>query len=272
MLFLKVVAAVAASACALLAALIGRGEGTTRTRHSALFWVFIAVSLLSMLTVVGLILTDNWQAETAAAERQKQAETAAAEREALLEEVQDLGAQLAPFIEVATALYPAAGREEALRLLTSRIDSMEERTEALELQLRFQPLDPVIRAEVVDQLRTVASEIAARGVSVSVWYEGGNNPRMQIGAEIVEILAEAGYSTTGPTSRMTIHSGPPASVVIGYSPSCEDLANMIYGALRLVLKTEFGGERLDDEQDECGFILTINGDPLFNSDGTVEFR
>lgn len=261
MILWKVLAAVAASASGITAALKGKGKDTWGTRHPVVFWLFIGLSLISMAALIGLAVTENTESGEASEER-----------EALLGEIQDLGDKLAPFIEAAAVLYPDAEGDEALRLLTSRIDSLEQRTETLELQSHFQPLDLVIREQVVDQLRAATSDTAARGVSVHVVCEGGSNPRLEIGAEIVEILAEAGYSATGPKTQTTFRSGPAPSVVIKYSPSCEDLANMIYRALHLVLRTEFAGRRLDDVQGECRLTLQINGDPLFDVDGTVEFR
>jgi chaperonin cofactor prefoldin len=272
MLFLEVAAAFAASACGILAILIGKGESTWGARHPALFKLFIVLSLTSFVALVVLAVAEERQSGKAAEETTALLAQASAERESLLEEVQDVGNQLAPFIEVATALYPNVDSEEALRLLTSRLDLLEERTETLELQFRFQTLDTLIRAQVVEQLRTAMNDTAVRAASVHVECEVSSSPLLEIGAEIVEILVEAGYSTAGPTTVSRVYAGRKPSVAIGYTPSCEDLANLIYGALRLMLRTEFASERLGDVDGECRFTLYIGGDPLFDVDGTVKFR
>jgi len=271
MLVIEVVAAVAASACGLLAVLVGKGQDTWGARHPALFWLFVSVSLISLAALLVLAVAGDRQTKRASQETRTLLENASTERDTLLGEVQDLGVQLAPFIEAASRLYPDVESEEALRLLTSRLDVLEERTQKLELEQLFWPLDTIIRAQVVRQLRSSMSGAAVRRASVHVECEVKSNSRLELGSEIVEILAEAGYDSTGPTTTARVYAGQQPSVAIKCSPSCEDLANMIYAALHLVLKTEFAGERADDVEGECPFILYIGGDPLFEADGTVEF-
>ena len=261
MLLWKALAAVAASASGIIAALIGKGKATRGARHPKTFWIFIAFSLVGVVASIALAVAENTEFRRASQTN-----------EALLAEIHDLGDELAPFVEAATALYPNAEADEALRLLTTRIDSLEDRTGTLESQSHFQPLDPAIRTQVVGQLRAALSDAVARGVSVHVVCEGGSNPRLQIGAELVEVLTEAGYAATGPSTKTSFYSGAMPSVVIEYSPSCQDPANMLYRVLRPVLRTEFSGRKPDTEPDGCRLILEINGDPLFGADGTVEFR
>jgi len=263
MLLWNVLAIVAASASGLIAAVLGREKSkpTECTGHRRLFWLLISVSVLGLGASIALAVVENGEAGSAAATNQ-----------ALLGQVTDLNVKLAPFLEAASALFPDAGTEEALQRLRQEIDTLEQRTGTLESRTHFRPVDPDIRAVVVERLRAALSELGARELGISVVCEGGSNLRLQVGVEVVEILKEAGYAARGPSTEMTFRTAPTSAVVIGCTQSCIGLANAVYGALRPLLKTPFAGKLQETEQEGCQLVLEVLGDPLFGTDGTVEFQ
>jgi len=260
MLALKVVAILVASACGILSAALGQGKDTWGARHHGFFRTFVALSLIAAATLIGLTIVDYHQSKEASADR-----------DALLEEVRRLGNQLSPFIETASTLFPDIQKEEALKLLASQVESLEERTAVLELQPFFQPLDVSLRGAIVEQLRAAKDEVGEGTTKIHIKCEGGSTVRQELGEEIASMLDEAGFVTTGPATQISFGTGPLPPVSLKVNPSCEQLANEIYRALRLLLKTEFRG-LTSGEEDGCYVVLVIHGDPLFSEDGTVEFR
>ena len=294
MLFLKLLAPLVMLVIAVLRFTLQHRWRDKRTRKykrttTGLVCLFVVGFLITVSIVVQDHRTSEQQdrrlielldaAETQAEEAEKREVEAKQERAMLQTEIGSLQSRLDPFVKIAQARYPEVNSDSALEQLSNEIAALRDKTTRLESATQqiasrdfFQPLDPLLRASVVEQLKSTRLKYQSINPSIYAWCDGGNRNRHLVAEELVQIFRDSGFVTDDPICGTT-HSGnvlPPVGMTL--NPQDTDLADDLASGLLSFLKVQQFVGKTTDERKRGTLTIEIHGDPLFWPDGSVTFK
>lgn len=289
MIFLKLLAPILVWVIALLQiALNMKWSERSWKQKSVTITLLFVMTLASGITVAIVVedkqsrkelttqLADLGTAAKAAEERELEAKQ---ERAGLQSELETMQSKLDPFVRIAQARYPDVSSEAALRRLATNISTLRRRTTSLETETRqlasrefYRPLDTSLEAGVVAALKSVQRKYSHLRLSASAFCETGNRNRQLVAEELVAVLRSAGIETEGLATGTTFSQRAPPSINLSVHPQDTELAQDVVTALdRLFVKVQFAGTR-NEELRRGTLKFAIHGDPLFSSDGSVNFK
>jgi len=220
-------------------------------------------------------LKDN--AEKATKDSEKRELKAVEDRERIKEELEELQTRIKPVIKLATKKYPTLDINSALVKLADDVQDLQKQNEELrkitkDLAERdyFHPLNSMTKSIVVQRLNQIISSASNREIQITIVSESGNTNRQKVARQLVEILSECGFKTTGPSAAMTFSRGVLPAVRIAVNPADEDIARQLAFALNPYLNVRFSGKAKNDNE-QGKISIAIYGDPIFSDDGVVTF-
>ena len=160
------------------------------------------------------------------------------------------------------------------REATLRGDLQKSQAQLQQLASRdiYRPLTAEVRQNMVSYLRTLRLRPDAAGLKVVISIETGSRNRVFVRDEILSILKEAGVPAEDGRAGITFGSGALPKLNFRIAKTDEQLVNALLQGLSLMIKeTDFPGHKVDGLA--AGTIeMDLNGEPVFNSDGTLTLK
>ena len=292
MIFIKIIAMLLTTGAGLLQiGLEYRWHDKRTKKHKRVRSSLILLMIVGFLTASILVTYDDRQSEKqiqtltdlkngserAAKDAEKRESRAVEDRERIKEELTELQEQIKPVVKLATEKYPTLDVKSALVKLADDVQDLQKQNEELRRQTKklsardyFQPLNSEIKNIVTERLKQVQASSNDRDIEIIIVSETGNTNRQKVAKELVAILKECGFGTSGPTPTMTFSKGILPPIRISVNEADKNIARQLADALNPFLNVQFSGKVKKDLKP--GKInIEIHGDPLFNENGTVTF-
>ena len=292
MIFFKIIAILIATGAGLLQIGLEYKWHDKRTKkHKIVRSFLIFLMIVGFLTASILVLFDDRQSElqvrtltalkNSAEKATKDSETrelkAVEDRERIKQELEELQTQIKPVIKLATEKYPTLDINNALAKLSDDIQNLQEQNEELQKKTKdlterdfFHPLNSRTKSTVLQRLNQIAGSARDRDIQITIVSESGNTNRQKVARQLVDILSESGFKTTGPSPTMTFSKGVLPAVRVAINPADEDIARQLAFALNPYLNVRFSG-KAKNENEKGKISIAIYGDPIFSEEGVVTF-
>jgi len=292
MIFVKFIAILLTTAAGLLQISLEHKWHDKRTKQQKkIRSLLIILMIVGFITASSLVIYDDQQtekqiqgltelnnsAEKAAKDAERRESKAIEDREQIKKELGELQEKIKPVVELATEKYPSLDVKNALVKLTDELQDLQKQSEELQRQTKtlsvrdyFHSLKPDTKNIVIERLKQVRGSLRDRKIEIQIISETGNTNRQKVAKELVEILKECNFRTSGPTPTMTFSKGVLSPVVISINPTEEDIARKLAYALNPFLNVEFSG-KVQNSYDPGKITIAIYGNPMFNENGSVTF-
>ena len=183
----------------------------------------------------------------------------------LLVRSQTLEEKLEPFQQLAKTARPDLDQDAALDSLRQEI----ERLRKIAGKHEFTPLEPQLRATLIQRIREFASDFADAGISIKVTHETWARPATkQYASQLVELLEEGGLRVHGPDQITYFLVTPASPLEWGYNEVDVSHVEMLYRALLFVIRPN--PEWTKASHQEPGSVrIHFGGEARFEPNGVV---
>lgn len=260
-------------------------------KHKRIRCLLIFLMIIGFLAASFLVFYDDRQSEKQiksltelksgfekeASDAEERESKAIEDRERIKKELDELQEQIKPVIQLATEKYPSLDIEDALAKLAEEVQDLQKQNEELQRQTKylsardyFHPLNSNTKSIVLERLKQVKDSLGDREIEISIISEPGNINRQRVAKELVAILKESNFKTSGPAQAMVFSKSVLPPVRISINRSDADIARGLSFALNPFLNVKFSG-KVKNDYTPGKINIEIYGNPIFKEDGVVTF-